>query len=131
MRYSPYAKGFEPIYILTVSRSNTNMQNNNNVYFSDNTHISGNTHFNVGNVIDSSSNMNHKLPENFFPQLREILKNIDEERKNEIFEILSKIEDAKSKQERVHWFGKFISKAADYVTLLQPAITTLGKFLFS
>ena len=131
MRYSPYTKGFEPIYILTVTRSKSTMQNTNNFNFGDNTHISGNAHFNAGNVIDSSHNMNHELPENFFPQLRKLLESIDEKRQQELFAILSKIEDANCNNERIHWFGNFISKAADYVALLQPAITILGRFLFS
>ena len=56
---------------------------------------------------------------------------VEDSNRKEILEILSKIEEAKSKREGVHWFGKFISSAADYITILQPAIAILGRYFFS
>ncbi len=129
--YSFFPKGYKPTYILTVARSKQNMHNTNNFNFGDNTQIGGNARFNAGNVTDNSTNEIHELPPDFFSDVRELLMKVEDSNRKEILEILSKIEEAKSQREGVHWFGKFISSAADYITILQPAIAILGKYFFS
>ena len=129
--YDPYSRGYNPIYKLTVTRSKQNMHNTNNFNFGDNTQIGGNARFNAGNVTDNSTNEIHELPPDFFSHVRELLMKVEDSNRKELLEILSKIEEAKSKREGVHWFGKFISSAADYITILQPAIAILGRYFFS
>lgn len=129
--YSFFPEGYKPVYKLTVTRSNQDMQNTNNFNFGDNTQISGNTRFNAGKIIDNSINEFHELPTDFFPHVRELLSNIEENHRLELLEILSKIESANSKRDSVHWFGQFISRAADYITILQPAISIFGRYIFS
>ena len=129
--YDPYSRGYNPIYKLTVTRSKQNMHHTNNFNFGDNTQIGGNARFNAGNVTDNSTNEIHELPPDFFPYVRALLMKVEDNNRKEILEILSKIEEAKNKREGVHWFGKLISSAADYITILQPAIVILGRYFFS
>ena len=131
--YSFFPKGYKPVYTLTVTRSKQDMQNTNSFTFGDNTQISGNTHFNTGNVTDNSSNTFNELTPDFFVQTRGMLESITSIHKQELIDLIEKIENAKSsgnKNEGGQLLGKFLSLSfiADCVTVLQPALGALFNY---
>ena len=94
--YSPYSNGRKPIYTLTVARSKRNMSNNtNNFNIGGNLQMEGNAHLNAGNVTDNSSNASYELPPDFFVQTRETLESITSIHKQELLDLIEKIESAK------------------------------------
>ena len=129
--YSFIPEGYKPTYILTVTRSKKNMQNTNNFNFGDNTQISGNARFNAGHITDNSSNEIHELPADFFEQTRALLMETNDIYRQELEEILAKIETAHvsgNKKECGNWFGKFFSLAAiaDCITVTQPILPLIS-----
>lgn len=121
IKYDPYSRGYKPIYTLTVTRFKPNMQNNNiNIG-----NMSGNARINSGYITDNSSNEIHELPADSFEQVRLLLAEANESYRQELENMLTKIEAAHTsgdKKECGKWFGQFISLAftADCITVLQP-----------
>ena len=126
--YSPYSRGDNPIYKLTITRLKTNMQNSFNI--GGNLQMSGNSHLNTGNVNDYSTNEIYELPANFFSQAHELLTNVNESYRQEFLDILNKIEATKNPKEGGQLFAKLISLSfiADCVTVLQPIIKPLFNY---
>lgn len=131
--YAPYSRGRKPIYTLTVIRSKQNMQNTNNFNIGGNLQMSGNAHLNTGNVTDNSSSTLYELPPNFFNQARELLELVNEAQRQELLNVLEKIEVASTKNKQGQLFGKLFSLSfvADCVTVLQPVLNGLFKYLMS
>ena len=129
--YAPYSRGRKPIYTLTVTRTKQNMQNTNNFNIAGNLQMSGNAHLNAGNVTDNSSTTLHELPPDFFIQARELLEHVNETHRQELLDVLEKIEATSTKNERGQLFGKLFSLSfvADCVTVLQPVLSGLFSYL--
>ena len=105
------------------------MQNTLNV--SGNINMSGNTRFNAGKVIDNLTNEVHELPADFFEQTRILLAEVNERHRQELEDMLAKIEAAYAsgnKNECGNWFGKFFSLAsiADCITVVQPLLPLIS-----
>ena len=103
------------------------MQNTNNFNIGGNFQMDGNARFNTGNVTDHSSNTFNELPPDFFAQTRKILESINSPYRQELNDILEKIENAKlsdDKKEGGQWLGKLLSSCFENscVTLLQHAL---------
>ena len=131
IEYDPYSRGLHPIYKLKVTRSKQDMNNTNNFNFGDNTQIGGNARFNTGRVIDNSTNEIHELTADFFEQTRALLAEANERNRQELQDILAKIEAAHAsgnKNECGNWFGKFFSLAsiADCITVAQPLLPLIS-----
>lgn len=133
MDYSPYSKGRKPIYKLTVMRSKQNMSNINNFNIGGNLQMDGNAHLNAGNVTDNSSNTFYELPPDFFNHTRKALESINSNYKQELLDVLAKIESTTlsgNKNEGGKWLGNFITRCfeAGCVTLLQQALGALFNY---
>ena len=133
MDYASYSRGRKPLYQLTVTRSKQNMQNTNNFNIGGNFQMDGNARFNTGNVTDNSSNTFNELPPDFFVQTRKTLEIINSPYRQELNDILEKIENAKlsdDKKEGGQWLGKLLSSCFENgcVTLLQHAIEALFNY---
>ena len=130
-KHSFVPEGYKPTYILTVTRSKQGMNNINNFNFGDNTQISGNARFNAGSVIDNSTNESNELPADLFEQTRALLAEVNERHRQELKDMLAKIEAAHTsgnKQDCGNWFGKFFSLAsiADCITVAQPLLPLIS-----
>ena len=126
--YASYSQGRKPLYKLTVTRSKQNMQNTNNFNIGGNFQMDGNARFNTGNVTDNSSNTFNELPPDLFAQTRKILESINSPYRQELKDILEKIENAKdNKKEGGQWLGKLLSSCFENgcVTLLQQTLEAL------
>ena len=131
--YQSYSCGLKQLYKLTVTRSKQNMSNTNNFNIGGNLQMDGNAHLNAGNVTDNSSNTFYELPPDFFAQTRKTLESITSIHKQELLDVIEKIENAKlsaNKNEGGQWLGKFLSLSfiADCVTVLQPALGALFNY---
>lgn len=133
MDYASYSRGRKPLYKLTVTRSKQNMQNTNNFNIGGNLQMDGNAHLNAGNVTDNSSNTFNELTPDFFAQTRETLESITSIHKQELLDLIEKIENAKlsgNKNEGGKCLGNFITRCfeAGCVTLLQHSLGALFNY---
>ena len=133
--YSSFSKT-KPIYKLKVGRSKKNMQNTHNTLnINGNFYLNDSAKVNAGNITDNSIiNITQYSPE-VFEQTRKIIENINSNHRQELLDILSKIETAQkdnNKKDCGNWLGKFISLAsvADCITVTQPIANILSWLLF-
>lgn len=103
------------------------IHNSYHITIGDNSHINA---ISAKNAIDNSVNNIYHFPPELFEQVRSLIMNIHSEYKQDLLDMLAKIEIAKNsndKKECCNWFGKFLSLAsvADCITVAQPLITLL------
>ena len=118
--------------LIPIPRVKHNVQNNYNINISDNARIDA---IASENVTDNSVNSFNSIATELFEQVRTTVKELNSEYKNELLDILAKIEQTKNagdKKECGNVFGKFISLAsiADCITVAQPLVP-LFSWLFN
>lgn len=83
-----------------------------------------------GEIIDSTSNMEIiQNSESLFTELKSVLEQIKEvDRKNELLNLVGKMESSKGTTSFKEHYKNFISSSADYVTLIYPFLSKFTDF---